>query len=124
MHILAYMYICIYFTCTHNLFKLQPLLDWSRCRQLVNAFQIWQLTMRSQWKHMIAEKRQYRNKTQSQENKTQTVSPPPLPVVFTNSRVWKNPDTLVRLCGARTVILHPTWPGKQLWFCTEWIHSK
>lgn len=28
MHILEYMYICIYFTCSHDLFKLQPLLDW------------------------------------------------------------------------------------------------
>lgn len=74
MHILAYMYICIYFTCTRNLFKLQPLLDWFQCRQLVDAFQIWQLTMRFRG-NVMGEERQCRDKTQSQENETECVFP-------------------------------------------------
>lgn len=49
---------------------------------------------------MTAEKRQYRNKTQSRENKTVY---PPLSVIFTNSSVEKNPDKPAWLGGSGKV---------------------
>lgn len=63
----VYIYICVYFTCTHNFFKLQHCLTGSRCRQLVVAFQIWQLTMKFQGEQTTSWEETVQKQTQSQE---------------------------------------------------------
>lgn len=41
-----YMYICIYLTCTRNLFRLEPLPGWVQMQATGYVFQVWQRTAR------------------------------------------------------------------------------